>query len=71
MADCHIGGWREVKLRELGLKSFEAAVGVCIQERVDFVLISGDLFDTALPSLDLVKKVTTLLKGLNERGIKV
>ena len=71
LADCHIGGWREPKLRDLGLKSFEAALTICVQEKVDFILISGDLFDTALPPLDLVKRVTYLLKEMDSRGMKV
>ena len=42
LADCHIGGWRDPKLKELGIRSFESAVKVCIEENVGFVLIAGD-----------------------------
>ena len=70
-ADCHIGGWKEEKLRELGIKSFEELVNQCISNQVEFLLISGDLFDTALPQIDLIKKTVALLKKINDHNIKV
>ncbi len=51
MADCHIGGWQEPKLKELGIKVFEKAIDKCIEKNVAFVLISGDLFNTSLPGI--------------------
>ena len=38
MADCHVGGWREPKLRSINDQSFVKAVDICISEKVDFVL---------------------------------
>ena len=32
------------------VKAFIDAIDICIQRQVDFVLISGDLFNTSLPS---------------------
>ena len=43
MADLHLGGWREDTLREVGIKAFEKAIDISIDENVDFILISGDL----------------------------
>ncbi len=71
LADCHIGGWKEAKLKELGLKSFELAIDSSIKERVGFILISGDLFDTALPSIDLVKDVARILYKVKEFDIPI
>lgn len=71
LADCHIGGWKEVKLKELGLRSFELAIDMAIKERIGFILISGDLFDTALPSIDLVKDVARILYKVKEFDIPV
>ena len=45
MSDCHVGGWREEKLKELSINAFEQAVDECIKENVAFVLISGDFFN--------------------------
>ncbi|HII30242.1 hypothetical protein COT48_01265 [Candidatus Woesearchaeota archaeon CG08_land_8_20_14_0_20_47_9] len=71
MADCHLGGWRDPKLRALGIKSFEKAVDICLARNVDFVLIAGDLFDTSLPSIDCLKAAVARLKQLSRRGIPV
>ncbi len=71
LADCHIGGWHEPLLKELNLKSFRKAVDSCIEEHVGFVLISGDLFDAALPSIDLLKETAFLLNRLKEYDIQV
>ncbi len=70
-ADCHIGGWRDPKLRELGLQSFVKGIGVCLEKKVDFVLVSGDLFDSALPGIDLIKEVARVFRHLNQCGVPV
>jgi len=71
LADCHIGGWREPQLKELTIQSFEKAIETCINESVDFVIICGDLFDTALPSIELLKRTTKCLNELKEKNIAV
>ncbi len=71
LSDCHIGGWREQKLRELGIQTFRKAIEKCIEENVGFVLISGDLFDTALPQTELIKETASILKLLQEHDISV
>jgi len=69
LADCHIGGWREPELKELSIESFEKAIDICIKEHVGFVLISGDLFDTSLPSIDIIKETAAILNKLREYDI--
>ncbi len=71
MSDCHIGGWHESTIRDINLKSFKAAVEKCVEEHVGFVLIAGDLFDTALPSIDILKETALLLNRLKEYDIPV
>ena len=71
LADCHIGGWREDELRELGIESFRRAIDLCIQENVGFVLISGDLFHTSMPSIDIIKEAADILNKLKEQDINV
>lgn len=68
-SDCHIGGWREQDLRELSIESFEKAIQICVERKVDFVVIAGDLFNTALPSVDALKAVTIRLRLLKDYGI--
>ncbi len=69
MADCHVGGWREEKLKELSILSFEKAIEECIKENVAFVLISGDLFNTSLPNIDIMKRTAQALDKLRENDI--
>ena len=38
---------------------------------MDFILISGDFFNTSLPSIDCLKEVVKILKTINDRGIAV
>ena len=71
LADCHIGGWQEPKLKELTIEVFEKAIDVCIKENVGFVLISGDLFNTAIPSIDLISAAAKQLRKLREQDIEV
>jgi len=71
LADCHVGGWREEKLRDLSIDSFRKAITISIEEHVGFVLISGDLFNTSLPQIDLIKETAGILKKLKDKNISV
>ncbi|MFH1510968.1 MAG: DNA repair exonuclease [Candidatus Woesearchaeota archaeon] len=71
LADCHIGGWREPKLRDINHKAFSKAVDMCIESSVDFVLIAGDLFDTASPGHDSLMLAVTKLRKLKDKNIPV
>lgn len=71
LSDCHIGGWHESNLRDVNLRSFQKAIDICIEEHVGFVLIAGDLFDTALPSIDIIKETARILNKLKGYDIGV
>jgi len=71
IADCHIGSWREPKMRELNLKAFIKSVDISIEKAVDFVIISGDLFNTSFPDMDSLKTTVTKLRELKEKEIPV
>ena len=71
MADLHLGGWRDPKLQEVNLQAFEKAVDICIRKEVDFVLISGDLFDTSMPPFDILAFVSKKLNLFKKAGIPV
>lgn len=71
LADCHIGAWRDPKLRAVSNKAFEIAIDRCIEEKVDFVLIAGDLFNTSLPSIDSLKIAATKFRELKDNDIPV
>ncbi len=71
MADCHIGSWSDPKLRDLSTKAFERAIDICIKESVDFILISGDLFHTALPAIESLKIAVEKLKQAKDHNINI
>jgi DNA repair exonuclease SbcCD nuclease subunit len=56
MADLHLGAHREPALRQLEMKVFHEAMDRCISGKVDFVLISGDLFHVGIPDLEIVMR---------------
>ena len=69
ISDVHIGGWRESKLTELGILAFENVIEICIKENTAFLLIAGDLFNTSMPSIDLIKRTASILKKLKNKAI--
>lgn len=71
MADVHIGSWRDPNLRGLVVAAFSKAVDFCIEQKVNFLLISGDLFNTSLPPIDLLKIVISNLNRLKKEDISV
>ena len=71
IADCHIGGWRDPKLRDFSYRAFSKAVDTCIEKQVAFILIAGDLFHTAIPGIDNIKMVVRKLKLLQQNEIQV
>lgn len=70
MSDVHIGAFRQPELKELLLTSFDRAIDMCIQEAVEFVIISGDIFDSNIPDLISVKRATRKIREARERGIR-
>jgi len=71
LADAHIGSWRDPKLSDASLIAFLKAMDLCVSKAVDFILISGDLFNTSLPSIDRLKEVVKKLKQVKESNIEV
>src|SRR3989344_9150351 len=70
-SDCHVGGWKEEKLKDLNMQCFKKAIALVMERNVDFLLISGDLFNTALPQIDYIKECTSELKKLKDANIPV
>jgi len=70
LSDCHLGGWRQPELQKLNLESFKVAINACIVEKVEFILFSGDLFDTAFPSIEILKETFAEFRKLKDANIK-
>lgn len=69
IADVHLGGWKQQPLQELNFKSFQKAVEVCIAQKLDFVLIAGDLFDSAYPPIEILKETFAEFRKLKKAKI--
>lgn len=66
VSDVHIGSWRDPRLRDASTECFRRVIDQCITDHVDFVIVSGDLFNTSLPALDHLRTVVVALKKLKE-----
>ena len=71
ITDCHLGAWRNPKLKEINLKAFERAITICIEEKVDFIAITGDFFDVNVPELDHVKRAVEIMRQARGYGIEI
>jgi len=71
MADCHLGGWGDPILKETGLRCFEKTLEICAEEGVDFILISGDLFDSSRPAMEVLERAVEGMKKTRDRGIRI
>lgn len=71
LGDCHLGGWRQPELASLTMQSFAFAIDKCIKEKVEFILIAGDLFDTAQPPIETLKETFREFRKLKEANIPV
>jgi exonuclease SbcD len=70
ISDSHLGGWRQPELQELNIESFKKAIETCIKEKIEFVLFTGDLFDSAFPPIEILKETFSEFRKLKEAGIK-
>ncbi len=71
IADCHIGANRDPTLEKLELAAFGKAMDTCVQEKVDFVLISGDLFHANLPDMHVANAAVKKMKEVRDAGIPI
>lgn len=71
MGDCHLGAWKQPELKDLNFKSFQTATDTCIKEKVDFILITGDLFDNPYPPIDTLKDAFKEFRKVNDAKIPV
>jgi len=69
LGDCHLGSWRIPELQQLNFQSFSLAIDKCIFRQVDFVLITGDLFDSAYPPIEILKNTFQEFKKLYDAQI--
>lgn len=71
IADCHLGSQKYPELKELEIKAFKEALDICMAEKVDFIIIAGDLFHSNLPDMGVVKAAVGKLSQVKEKGIPI
>jgi len=71
LADCHIGANRDPVLEKLELAAFSTAMETCVQEKVDFVLIAGDLFHANLPDMHVANEAVKKMREVKDAGIPI
>lgn len=71
MSDIHIGAFRQPELRALVLDAFDAAIDRCMKEKVAFIVMAGDIFDSNIPDLSSVRRAAEKMKEAVDRGIRI
>jgi DNA repair exonuclease SbcCD nuclease subunit len=77
LADVHLGaryrdlGEAAARQRERQLAAFRRSIDVALEQRVDAVLICGDLFDSNGQPRRSVEKAIAELRRLTDRGVRV
>ena len=71
MSDIHIGAFRQPELKTLLLEAFGSAMDRCIKERVEFIIMSGDIFDSNIPDLASVRRAVEKMKEAADSGIRI
>ncbi len=70
LSDIHIGAFRQPALQNLVLKAFDDALDICVKRGVDFVIVSGDLFDSNIPDMGLVNSAVRKIREVKDKGIQ-
>lgn len=73
IADVHLGlSRRIVNTREEDVaRNFEEAIRKALAERVDFILIAGDLFDSSRPTPQTLRQAVRILSMASAEGVPV
>ncbi|UCE29062.1 MAG: DNA repair exonuclease [Candidatus Bathyarchaeota archaeon] len=71
ISDCHLGAHRNPVLRKLESTAFEKTMNKCVDEKVDFIIISGDLFHSNIPNMAVVNEAVKKMKEVRDEGIRI
>nr|MDO8077876.1 DNA repair exonuclease [Candidatus Freyarchaeota archaeon] len=71
ISDCHLGANRDPFLRSLEIEAFNRAMDECVRRRVDFVLITGDLFHSNIPDLGVANEAVKKMSEVAASGIPI
>lgn len=71
MSDIHLGFQKQENLQRIEQTIFEKALDECIKRKVDFILMSGDLFHVNIPEMRVQKFAFSKFKQVSEHGIPI
>jgi exonuclease SbcD len=71
ISDIHLGANTDPALASLELEAFNKTMDRCISEKVDFILICGDIFHVSIPDLQIADHAVQKIKQLNDLNISI
>lgn len=71
IADTHLGANRHPALEKIENEVFNQVMDKCMEDKVDFILICGDLFHIGIPDLGVVNNCVRKLKEVSDQKIPV
>ena len=73
IADVHLGKYQHQSAERYGdyFAALESVVAHALREKIDALLIAGDLFDEQEPAAETIRRAARALRPLRERGIPV
>jgi len=71
ISDIHLGANTDPALASLEIRAFDKTIDTCINEKVDFILICGDMFHVSIPDLQIADHAVQKLKQLNDQNIPI
>jgi len=71
ISDCHLGAHRDPVLQKLEFSAFNEALTRCVEEKVDFIIISGDLFHSNIPDMGVVNNAVKKMREVRDQGIQI
>jgi exonuclease SbcD len=71
LSDLHVGGFQKSLLRKKEEETIGEFVQTCLTEKVEFVVMSGDVFDSNIPPISQAVKLSKHLKAMKESGVRI
>ena len=70
-SDIHLGFQRDPALQDMELQVFDSMMDSFIEQRVDFVLMPGDIFHTNIPRMKVQKHAFQTFRKVHDAGIPI
>lgn len=71
LSDVHLGFQKHESLQKIEQKVFESILNQCIERKVDFILIPGDLFHVNIPEMRVQKFAFAKFRQVHDAGIPI